>query len=390
MHNDWIASLHRAILFACLMVGTLSNLTAHAQLTGDGKFGHALHPSDVYAAAAPLSAMYFTTPRTVECWAKIGNKQDDTPLLAYEPKSSIEHWELFAAKGTGGLSASMTGYKPLLITSTSEVADGQWHYLAMTFDGTTVRLYVDARRVAEQAVRKQQGWSDVGTLSFGHADKMATPTDLLLDEVRISRGLRAIDRVPDAPFTADADTIGLWHFDEDGTGGFADSSANHNKARKATGDEEFVSVNHISTRWEEEDHGPFFSSSLSSPKPNANETAKGISIRLGENGKAGICFDTELLRVSAAWTGGFMKIYPGRDGLGQHPDPGGHVDFGCAAAPGWSTDGNWSDPRPGPCRAPFAGSRSLQRPVFERAAGGSVVFGGGDFNARVLRSCDAR
>lgn len=346
MLEGLIAPIRIMTFVAICFVGAMVNQPALAQLTGEGHFGRALCPSDVYAAAAPLSAMYFTTPRTVECWARIRNKQEDTPLLAYEPKSSIEHWEIFAAKGSGALSPSMTGYKPLVITSTSDIADGQWHYLAMTFDGSTVHLFVDAKSVAEQAVRKLAGWSDVGALTFGHADKMATPTDLLLDEVRISRGLRTFDRVPDGPFTPDADTVGLWHFDEDGTAGFADSSPNHNKAKKTTGDEDFVSVNPVSSRWGDEDHGPFFSSSLSSSKPSANETNKGISIRLGADRKAAICFDTELLRVSAAWTGGFMKIYPGRDGLSQHPDPGGHVEFGCAAAPGWSTDGKFSDPRP--------------------------------------------
>ena len=62
-----------------------------------------------------------------------------------------------------------------------------------------------------------------------------------------------------------------------------------------------------------------------------------------------MCFDTELLRVSAAWTGGFMKIYPGRDGLGQHPDPAGRVEFGTSAGPGWglgAENADFADPRP--------------------------------------------
>src|SRR5205807_10659636 len=37
--------------------------------------------------------------------------------------------------------------------------------------------------------------------------------DGVVDEVRISKTLRSIERVPSAPFTADEHTIGLWHFD---------------------------------------------------------------------------------------------------------------------------------------------------------------------------------
>ena len=38
---------------------------------------------------------------------------------------------------------------------------------------------------------------------------------MLIDEVRVSRGARSFATVPDAPFTPDADTVGLWHFDEE-------------------------------------------------------------------------------------------------------------------------------------------------------------------------------
>jgi hypothetical protein len=333
--------------------------------------------------------MYFTLPRTVECWAKIGGSDADTPILAYEPRTSIEHWALYAAKGTGALSAFLTGYKPQPITSSQSIADGKWHYLAMTFDGATIRLFVDARPVAEEKMTKIHGWSDIGPLTFGHAPGMAAATDLQLDEVRLSRGVRAIERVPDAPFTPDEDTVGLWHFDEpDGAAGYADSSAHHNKARLATGDEEFSLQSPQSTHWQEEDHGPFFSSSLTSGEPSRNETNKAISVRLGADGKAGMCFDTELLRVSAAWTGGFMKLYPGRDGLGQHPDPDGPVEFGCPASPGWglgADNADFADPRPDK-RGPLPAERGHYKGLY--LDGQRVVLSYSVFGTDVLESFD--
>ena len=60
-----------------------------------------------------------------------------------------------------------------------------------------------------------------------------------------------------------------------------------NKAHAATGDEEFSQQSPQSTHWQEEDHGPFFSSSLTSTEPARNDTDKGISIRLGRRRQGG-------------------------------------------------------------------------------------------------------
>jgi len=52
-----------------------------------------------------------------------------------------------------------------------------------------------------------------------------------LDEVRISSVIRQISGIPTAPFEADADTIGLWHFDSyDPERGFPDASRFQNWA----------------------------------------------------------------------------------------------------------------------------------------------------------------
>jgi hypothetical protein len=45
-----------------------------------------------------------------------------------------------------------------------------------------------------------------------------------VDEVRLSAGSRSFDRLPDAPFVADGQTLGLWHFDRAADGKFADAA----------------------------------------------------------------------------------------------------------------------------------------------------------------------
>ena len=90
------------------------------------------------------------------------------------------------------------------------------------------------------------------------------------------------------------------------------------------------------TRWADMDFGVFFTSSLGSPRIKAAPRQRRISIRLGKDKKHAIAFDTDLLRVSFGWSGDFVKIYNGREGLAQHPDVAGDVKFRTDALPGWS------------------------------------------------------
>jgi glucose/arabinose dehydrogenase len=89
------------------------------------------------------------------------------------------------------------------------------------------------------------------------------------------------------------------------------------------------------------DHGPFASwTVLTEPI-----THKGIVIKADSAAPAAICFDTDLLRVSAAWTGGLLKWYPQRDGLEKNPTPDGLIHFGNDSGPGWSRTRSFADPR---------------------------------------------
>ena len=96
------------------------------------------------------------------------------------------------------------------------------------------------------------------------------------------------------------------------------------------------------TKWDLMEHGPFLSSYLdATPKIN-----KCVSINLG-NG-ATVAFDTEMCKLALGWTGGFVKLPTGRDGLEGMPKPGGsNIVFTTLAGPGWAdADGNFSDNRP--------------------------------------------
>ncbi|MES2569906.1 MAG: DUF6797 domain-containing protein, partial [Verrucomicrobiota bacterium] len=87
-------------------------------------------------------------------------------------------------------------------------------------------------------------------------------------------------------------------------------------------------------KWDTMDLGPFHSGTF---KVNDQVTAKGIAIKVGSgNETATVLFDTELLRVSATWSGGFIRFPRGRGGLEGNITPDGEVKLSTGYTPGWA------------------------------------------------------
>jgi hypothetical protein len=106
------------------------------------------------------------------------------------------------------------------------------------------------------------------------------------------------------------------------------------------------------TQWGRMDYGPFLSHTIGAPAPRDNVTLKGIAVKL-DGGKAGQLFDSQLMRTSAAWTGGFLNLH-GVAFDGEHgpsPSVAGDPMFVTARGPGWARPGTvdyFTDPRPDP------------------------------------------
>ncbi|HEX3135439.1 MAG TPA: DUF6797 domain-containing protein, partial [Planctomycetota bacterium] len=136
------------------------------------------------------------------------------------------------------------------------------------------------------------------------------------------------------------------------------------------------------------DTGPILSASITGQWPDKNIAMKGIAVNLGagvgkEGLKAGICFDTDLLRYSAGWTGAWLNIegvaYDGSHGK-TGPKIAGDQFFGTGATPGWSKGDNLADPRSepfGPLPAEWAKWKGLylngDKVVLSYTVGGSAV-----------------
>lgn len=64
---------------------------------------------------------------------------------------------------------------------------------------------------------------------------------------------------------------------------------------------------------------------------------KTISIKVGENQDATVCFDTELCRVRAAWSGGFLRFSSARYGIISPALPDGDLLFATPERPAWDS-----------------------------------------------------
>lgn len=96
--------------------------------------------------------------------------------------------------------------------------------------------------------------------------------------------------------------------------------------------------------WDETDLGPFHSGCFKFKIGSSDQiTAKGIAIKVGKEGEATVLFDPELLRWTAAWTGGFIQFPRGRGGLEGQIKPAGDLAFSTTQIPGWG--GASEDPR---------------------------------------------
>ena len=94
---------------------------------------------------------------------------------------------------------------------------------------------------------------------------------------------------------------------------------------------------------------PFQGACISANFPEKNTAMKGFGIRAGND--ANVLWDSDLLRMAAGWTGGYISsrgvAFDG--GHGQHPKIEGAQKFGTAFAPGWAdAKGTFTDPRTEP------------------------------------------
>lgn len=153
-------------------------------------------------------------PLTIECYARFNSRQNYNILLAHESKASATHWELFTAPGSGNLAAYLPGCQPDHLWTGTNVADGQWHHLAVVLEEQRGRVFVDGGLAAEQKLTRRGGNKLAGPLVFGSLDNgdLGCNGDILW--VRISKTMRESGPASAQVPPVDEATIGLWRFDQ--------------------------------------------------------------------------------------------------------------------------------------------------------------------------------
>src|SRR5690349_8687990 len=92
----------------------------------------------------------------------------------------------------------------------------------------------------------------------------------------------------------------------------------------------------VDGRWQKTDVGQFLGAAVELP---SGKVPKAVAVKLGND--AAICFDTELLRYSAGWSGGFLQFNARRYGLLDPAKPIGSIAFSSKPGPGWAYRGNF-------------------------------------------------
>ncbi|MCA8969737.1 MAG: hypothetical protein KDC95_08135 [Planctomycetes bacterium] len=98
--------------------------------------------------------------------------------------------------------------------------------------------------------------------------------------------------------------------------------------------------------WNDMDYGPFQTATVSAADA-ANVTHKGLAIKIPGEGTATLLFDTELLRASAIWQGGWLHLRgtPYDGGHGSWSSLRGEEVTATRVLPGWSKERAFVDPR---------------------------------------------
>ncbi len=318
-----------------------------------GKFGLALD--------ARLGGLEFDgqprfrqAPMSIEAWVRLEGSVNFNIIAASEAKSSPTHWELYTYAHEGDLSFYSPGNTPAEVRSGVNVCDGQWHHVAAQLSATHVRLFVDGKKVTETRITRtheSDGFAAQFALGRLVGDRLLG-CDGLLDDVRVSYGLRLISGIPKAPAEKDMSALAIWSFDDGeaapespktpaagGTkalkpalaaNGLAGEPAVSGRDPGTQGEKDWVD-----NRWQATDIGPFLASNLR--LPDGSVIARALTIRTSyDNGlrvvpdNVAMVFDTQTCSLRGTWTLGsvdYLKFDPARFGLIGTPTISGEVAF---------------------------------------------------------------
>src|SRR5438552_7572575 len=197
---------------------------------------------DVVSIPNTSGSLNFGTTFTVEAWVKpqslAGGGSIDDPFKAIVSSGNSDvapyagSWVLFLDRldySSWGLSVCVPGCNAAQSASGS-LQVGGWQHLAATYDGTNIKIYLNADLIATTPKT-----GDVTNAAFVHIGNWETAANSVIDEVRLwnvartQADIRADMNRPLSPPVAGL--VGYWRFDESSGQTVLDSTANGNHGR---------------------------------------------------------------------------------------------------------------------------------------------------------------
>lgn len=166
--------------------------------TAQSKFGGASILFDgsgdylVYDESIPWQ---LTGDYTIEFWMRIDNSDVDQfdCVIGNWEATNDDAWLFFLnAYGAAGISfwVADVDVGNAFLSSTTNVHDGTWHNIAVSYDGTTTRLFVDGIVEASSTAAYTITAANTNKLHIGTQGQVTTRTILgHLDEIRITKGV---------------------------------------------------------------------------------------------------------------------------------------------------------------------------------------------------------
>ena len=177
--------------------GTLSNAT----WATTGRFGKALsfNGTNAWVTVPDANVLDLTTTMTIEAWVNPTTLTSWRTIVLKESTSGLSYG-LYAHDGSRPAAYIRIGSSDIDRAGTAVLPTNTWTHVAMTYDGTTLRLYVNGAQVATRAISGSIVTS-TGALRIGGNASWGEYYAGLIDEIRIySRVLTA------AEITADMNT----------------------------------------------------------------------------------------------------------------------------------------------------------------------------------------
>jgi hypothetical protein len=179
-------------------VGSLAGTVSGATWTATGKYGPALsfNGTSAMVTVADANALDLTTGMTLEAWVFPTAATGVRDILIKEG-TGVDIYNLYARNGAGQPEANVLAGGANRWATGPALPLSTWTHLAGTYDGTTVRLYVNGVQVGTKAFTGVISTS-TGALRIGGNSLWGEFFQGQIDEVRIyNRALTAAELLTD-------------------------------------------------------------------------------------------------------------------------------------------------------------------------------------------------